>query len=844
MIRVSLLLLIAATSCGPPRQPAMEPAPGSAALWLQSASWAHASADSATIHIERFVTDASTTTRVLLVQLDAAARVAFVTGFDPLAVAIDIGHDHGLLVHPSLSLTIAPNESTAAARVRWKALARHLATHYDIDGLCLSPPDLGVAAEALLVKPYLVVSGQDLDLAPVLQPVADLLSPDHASWRAEPSQVVALDLSDWLPQAADHQVEVQVDSAVHEATTDASGRVAMFFAARPDTLRLVVAGDSLALETRFWQPPYRFAVGADGSLTRPAPWVELRAAPATATTRDVFEFLGRTDAAARASINDIDAKLYATGVFFDSVALAEGPNRVRLEARWPDGGGLAVYEQQFERRVEPPRAPLPLWIDEKSVTPTDTLVLLPTDVVRLSFRGSPGQRATARIRPGGLEIPCQRIDSEHHATYQADLQLARLQAGRRYWVEFRLHEIEGGSQIKYRMPAPIEVRQAHDFPLVITSAPESYVSFSLGAVRLGGPYLAEYPEGVVLQTSGRFGHQHRLRLGPESEGYIHERYVDAAPEGTVTPRYHITTMSASATDSTDVIRLPRPEPVPYVVHSDPDGRRILITLHGVQTSSTWIAHRSGLRFVDKITWRQVDAETYEAAIHLTTDRIWGYDVRPEGGALVVTLRHPPVLGEDGTQPLQGLKVAIEAGHGGSSTGAIGLSGMLERDVNLATARALGDLCRAAGAEVVQLRDGMDGVPYMARRDSVRASGAHVFISIHANAAGGGFLRAGGTSAFYHDPFWAPLASHIYGHMLELGFGEFGTVGSFNYRPTRMSSVPAVLVEQAFMTHAEDEEFLASEAGQQAIAGKVLAGLLDWLAQQPVDRAVAHPDIVP
>jgi N-acetylmuramoyl-L-alanine amidase len=50
----------------------------------------------------------------------------------------------------------------------------------------------------------------------------------------------------------------------------------------------------------------------------------------------------------------------------------------------------------------------------------------------------------------------------------------------------------------------------------------------------------------------------------------------------------------------------------------------------------------------------------------------------------------------------------------------------------------------------------------------------------------------------------------------------------------MSSVPSVLVEQAFMSHAEDEEFLSSEAGRQAIAGKILAGLLDWLAEQPVD----------
>jgi len=42
-----------------------------------------------------------------------------------------------------------------------------------------------------------------------------------------------------------------------------------------------------------------------------------------------------------------------------------------------------------------------------------------------------------------------------------------------------------------------------------------------------------------------------------------------------------------------------------------------------------------------------------------------------------------------------------------------------------------------------------------------------------------------------------------------------------------------------MTHAEDEEFLASQAGRQAIAGKILAGLLDWLTEQPVDSPVSQ-----
>ena len=48
--------------------------------------------------------------------------------------------------------------------------------------------------------------------------------------------------------------------------------------------------------------------------------------------------------------------------------------------------------------------------------------------------------------------------------------------------------------------------------------------------------------------------------------------------------------------------------------------------------------------------------------------------------------------------------------------------------------------------------------------------------------------------YYHNPFWEPFAQRVYDRMLELGYEEFGVVGSFKYRNIRLSSRPAVLVE--------------------------------------------------
>jgi N-acetylmuramoyl-L-alanine amidase len=835
-LRILLSLLLLLGACGPPTPP-QPPAPETRAVRLAPSLWRHADADSAAGRLRQHVENLPADVGILLVPVGRAAADAAPPGFDPLAHALDAAHGGGRQILAALSAPDAGGD-TGTNLARLGAVARHVATHYDIDGLWVDDNgDDGALAEALLVKPWLwiVTPGRS---RPGVDPVRDILHADGSRLelgRLGAGRAVGLDLGAWRDI---DRVTVLVDSVVRVAAVDSAGRVGLLLPGLPDTLRLVAhaatpMADTLALETRFWKPPFDYAVTADGTgVTRTPPWVELRSTPDSSTSRDVFEFLGRTDSTARAAINGVEQHVYATGVFFDSVALQPGMNRVRLEARFPShrGGGLAVYEERIERVDEAPTPALPLWIDERSVEPGDSLALLADDIVRLSFRGSPGQSATARV--GGIDIPFGRSDGTASATYEADLPLSRLQVGRSYHVEIRLRGTDG-SRLTHRLDTPIEVRHPHDFPLIVTTAPESYVSWSLGPVRLGGPFVAEYPEGVVLRTNGRIGRHWRLRLGPDREAYLLDRYADVAPPGTVIPRYFLTSLSAASTDSTDVVWLPRPEPVPWVVESDPAGRRIVVTLHGVQTSSTWLSHRSGLRLVDQVTWRQLDSETYEATIHLTTERIWGFDVRPDGGSLAVILRHPPALRPTPEQPLKGLTVAIEAGHGGSNSGAIGLSGLLERDVNLATALVLGDLCREAGARVLQLREDVSGVPYMARRDSVRAWDADVFLSIHANAAGGGYLRHDGTSLFYKDPFWAPLATAIYDRMLELGFDEFGVVGSFNYRPTRMTSVPSVLVEQAFLSHAEDEEFLASPDGREAIARKVLQGLIDWLAQQPV-----------
>ena len=570
---------------------------------------------------------------------------------------------------------------------------------------------------------------------------------------------------------------------------------------------------------------------SDSIVVHEAPWVEFRITPDPVTYRPQFDFLCKSDYPATVSINGIEVKQYKTGIFFSTVKFKEGVNKVRAEATYPDGR-TAFCEQEFvyEKR-DMTRQPFPLWIDERSVEPATELELLPEDIVRVSFRGSLGQEASVGVTPGKTYIKCSRQNFSDYSLYRAELPVKELSAGKTYRLILKLMPSADAPDKKiYKFPVKrtIIVRDAGNFPMVKVRNENSRLTYNLGAPRLGGPVRSELGPGVLMKSSGKFGKNYRIRLSATENGLINEEDVEVMPEGTVQPSYYITGMSCGPSANADVLTIPYPEPVPYEVYPEPDQNRLVITLFGVETSSTWVTHRAGRKMIDEVTWEQTAPETYKVYVNLKTHDIWGYDLRPSGRSLVLRIKYPPVYDLKNEKPLTGLKIAIEAGHGGSNSGAIGLSGLVEKDINLDLSFRLGELLKSMGAEVVQARDSDKDMLLIEKRDIAISSGADMLVSIHANAGGGGFLSVSGTSTYWHNPFWAPLAERIYDRLLELDLNEFGVVGSFNYTVTRTSQLPAVLVEQAFMSNADDEEKLADPDFRQLMAEKIYAGIIDYL----------------
>jgi len=113
---------------------------------------------------------------------------------------------------------------------------------------------------------------------------------------------------------------------------------------------------------------------------------------------------------------------------------------------------------------------------------------------------------------------------------------------------------------------------------------------------------------------------------------------------------------------------------------------------------------------------------------------------PQPGAPIADAAPPPA-----ERPRAAFVVVIDPGHGGEDTGAVGPSGLAEKDVTLDVARRLkARILSEMDAEVILTRDTDTAVPLDDRTAIANHQRADLFVCIHANASRRGNARGAET----------------------------------------------------------------------------------------------------
>lgn len=648
--------------------------------------------------------------------------------------------------------------------------------------------------------------------------------------RLSPEHFISFNLSEVLNK---NVIEADILNEKRTKNIDADMKLNFILFGKTDSVNLKIGDTNYKLSTSDWAIPYNYLLNKDNTVSRYGNWVEFRRPFAKTTSNDTYNLLCKTKYPSKVFINDDSVKIYKTGIFFKKIKLKEGLNKLKAEVE-SDNGETTIYEDRvlFQKK-DPSVADLKLSINDNSIEPAENITLTPEDYLTVSFNGTKSQRGFVEVTPDNFSFECQRKDFSGSSRYDVQIPLKNFVKNQKYSIKLVLKSNGNNfdqTTIEKILGSILLVKDETDFPLVTTIQDNSLLTFTLAPIRLGAPIRNELPKNVVLKSNGIYGDNYRIHLSDTEEGYISREYVKELPTGSVTPSYFINPISCYPSASADIIKIPYLENVPYEIYPDPEQKRIIISLYGVKTSSTWIIHKNNLRYIENVTWQQTTKETYKIYVNLKTSKIWGYDIKPNGKELIFRIKYPPTYNVENNLSLKGIKISLEAGHGGSNIGAVGLSGLKEKEINLKLCKMLESLFKEHGAEILQVRDSDKDMTLTAKRDTITNSDANIHLSIHANSSepSNEFLGASGTCTFYHNPFWAKLAEKVYSKLIELDVKPFGVVGFFNYRVTRMSDMPAILVEQAFLSQAEDEEKLNDDNFRQHIAEKIYEGLIEYL----------------
>jgi len=177
--------------------------------------------------------------------------------------------------------------------------------------------------------------------------------------------------------------------------------------------------------------------------------------------------------------------------------------------------------------------------------------------------------------------------------------------------------------------------------------------------------------------------------------------------------------------------------------------------------------------------------------------------------------------------LSGWKFCIDAGHGGSESGAVGPGGTQEKDINLKVAFILKGLLEAEGATVLMTRQSDVAVSITDRWTMANNWGADRFICIHHNAMDGepGVNGTETLVAIYASQASMELANSVQAALVgQLGLPNRGVKKVDYCGVLNHTNMPAILTEASFLSNPQEEQRLRDDGYLYREASAIMQGI--------------------
>jgi len=171
------------------------------------------------------------------------------------------------------------------------------------------------------------------------------------------------------------------------------------------------------------------------------------------------------------------------------------------------------------------------------------------------------------------------------------------------------------------------------------------------------------------------------------------------------------------------------------------------------------------------------------------------------------------------------KIVLDAGHGGTDSGAVG-NGLREKDLTLNIVKKIGDMLKDyEGVEIIYTRTDDRFIELSERAAIANRAKADFFLSVHINAGGG----TGFESYIYNGNVSTKTVAYqnvIHAEIMKAigGVRDRGKKRA-NYAVLRLTNMPAILTENLFIDNPRDAAKLKSDQFLQQIAYGHVQGIV-------------------
>lgn len=325
--------------------------------------------------------------------------------------------------------------------------------------------------------------------------------------------------------------------------------------------------------------------------------------------------------------------------------------------------------------------------------------------------------------------------------------------------------------------------------------------------------LSHLYQNTIVQVNGEKGGFYRIYLNGNVNGWI--RKSDLEQKEVKNPKITLKTFKTKEKGDFCLYEFKLTAKAPFSIN---DQKGLKVTLYNIEGQENNICE-----------------------IDLPLEKLVGYETLWEENTFIIKIRKPFIILPQ--NPLTDLKIAIDAGHGGTEAGAIGCLGDKEKDINLSIAQNLQRELEQRGAKTVMTRKDDSTVSLQERIRIAKDENAAILISIHANALPDGKdpIKNRGTSVYYYHNQAKPLAENV----LNTITSQLGTnndnVRRGSLALVRPTSSVSILIEVGYMINPEDYKFLTDETFRLNCAKAIADGISKYILSLSTNPSTLVPE---